>query len=180
MDIKLLIMLLPLVFMFHDFEEIIMFRPWFEKNREEVHRRFPGLNKTLSKNHDRLSTSGFAVAVLHEFAIITLITCLSLYFNSYHWWFGAFAAFSIHLLIHIGQWAVYQKYVPVIVTSVIALPYCIFTFIEFLKVTDMTIGQMFLWAAIGILLTLASFIPAFFLASRFEDWKNKTYLRSVN
>jgi hypothetical protein len=39
MDIKLLIALLPFVFMLHDFEEIIMFKPWLEKNRSEVGRR---------------------------------------------------------------------------------------------------------------------------------------------
>jgi ABC-type proline/glycine betaine transport system permease subunit len=176
MDIKLLIALLPFVFMLHDFEEIIMFVPWLEKNRDEVKRRFPQIDKVLSSHHDHLSTSAFAVAVLHEFLIIALITYISLYFNSYSWWFGAFAAFSLHLFVHIGQWIIFRKYVPFIVTSILALPYCILVFIEFLKVTDMTTGQLSLWSGIGIILTLASFVPAFFLAGQFEKWKNRKYL----
>ena len=177
MEIKLLIALLPIVFMLHDFEEIIMFKPWLKKNREEIKRRFPRIDKTLSKNHDRLSTSALAVAVLNEFFIITIITYLSLYFDTYHWWFGAFMAFSLHLIVHIVQWVIYGKYVPVVVTSILALPYCVYTFVEFLKVTDLTTGQLSLWTGIGIVLTVASFVPAFFFASRFENWKNQKYLQ---
>ena len=106
MDIKLLAALLPVVFMLHDFEEIIIFKPWLEKNRDELKRRFPRIDKTLSKNHDHLSTSAYAVAVLHEFFIITVITYFSLYFGSYHWWFGAFAAFSLHLVVHLLEFRV--------------------------------------------------------------------------
>jgi hypothetical protein len=172
MDIKLLVALLPLVFMLHDFEEIIMFSPWLEKNRDELKRRFPRIDKIVMSNHDHLSTSAFAVAVLHEFFIIAFITYISLYFDSYHWWFGAFAAFSLHLIVHIVQWVIYGKYVPVILTSILALPYCTYTFARFLKVTDMTTGQLSLWTVVGIALTITSFVPAFFLASQFENWKN--------
>ena len=179
MDIKLLIALLPIVFMLHDFEEIIMFGPWLEKNRAEVKRRFPRLDRVLQQNHDHLSTSAFAVAVFHEFFIIAGITYLSLYADAYQWWFGAFAAFSVHLIIHLAQWLIYGKYVPVVVTSVLALPYCLYTFGEFLTVTDMTTGQLVFWAALGVALTIASFAPAFFLAALFENWKNRHYLREA-
>lgn len=177
MNTNLLIALLPLVFMLHDFEEIIMFKPWLEKNRDEIKRRFPRIDKTLSKHHDRLSTSAFAVAVLNEFLIIAIITYVSLYFNFYFLWFGAFMAFSVHLFVHIAQWVIYGKYVPVIVTSILALPYCVYTLVQFLKVTDMAAEQLLFWAALGIIIAIASFVPAFFFASRFENWKNKVYLK---
>jgi hypothetical protein len=175
MDIKLLIALLPIVFMLHDFEEIIMFKPWLDKNRGEVGRRFPRIDSILKKNHDQLSTSSFSVAVLHEFLLISIITYLSLYFRAYQWWFGAFAAFSLHLLFHIGQGMVYSRYVPCIITSILALPYCIYTFIAFLKVTDMTVVQLSLWAVLGMIIAVASFFPAFYLASKFEAWKDRKY-----
>jgi hypothetical protein len=177
MNTNLLIALLPLIFMLHDFEEIIMFKPWLEKNRDEIKRRFPRIDKTLSKHHDRLSTSAFAVAVLNEFLIIAVITYVSLYFNFYYLWFGAFIAFSVHLIVHIVQWVIYGKYVPVIVTSILALPYCVYTLVQFLKVTDMAAGQLLFWTVTGIILAIVSFVPAFFFASRFENWKNKVYLK---
>lgn len=176
MDIKILIYLLPIVFILHDFEEIIMFRPWLDKHRTEIKSRFPRLDKILLRNHDHLSTSAFAVAVLHEFVIIAIITILAVHFDSYQWWFGAFAAFFLHLFVHILQWLVFGKYVPFIITSILALPYCSYTIIQFLKFTNLTGGQLTLWAGIGVLLTLASFYPAFFLASKFEHWINTNYL----
>ena len=33
--------LLPLVFIVHEYEEIIMFRRWIDRNREELRKRFP-------------------------------------------------------------------------------------------------------------------------------------------
>jgi hypothetical protein len=177
METRLLIALLPVVFMFHDFEEIIMFKPWLEKNRAEIKQRFPQIDSMFKKHVDGLSTSAYAVAVLHEFFVLALVTYLSLYFTSYHWWFAAFIAFSIHLFVHIAQWLIFGKYVPFILTSILALPYCAYVLIEFLKMTDMTLGQLLFWAGLGIILTIASLVPAFFLASRFEHWKNRVFLQ---
>ena len=176
MDIKILIALLPVVFILHDFEEIIMFKPWLDKNREEIKTRFPRLDQILSRNHYQFSTSAFAVAVLHEFIIIAVITTLSMHFDSYHWWFGAFAAFSLHFFVHIAQWLVFGRYVPFIITTILVLPYCSYTFLQFLKFTEMTAGQLTLWSGIGVLLTAVSFYPAFFLASKFEQWVRSSYL----
>jgi hypothetical protein len=177
MDIRLFIALLPAVFMFHDFEEIIMFKPWLEKNRAEIKQRFPRIDSMFKNHVDALSTSAYAVAVFHEFIILALVTYLSLCFSSYHWWYATFIAFSIHLLVHIAQWLMFGKYVPFILTSILALPYCVYVLIEFLKITDMTLGQLLFWAGLGVILTIASLVPAFFLASRFEYWKNHIYLQ---
>lgn len=176
MYIEDLIALLPIVFILHDLEEIIMFKPWLDKNREEIKLRFPRLDQVLRHSHDRLSTSAYAVAVLHEFVIVAVITALSMHFGSYQWWFGAFAAFSLHLIVHIIQWLVFGKYVPVIITSILALPYCFYTLMQFLHFTGMTGGQLTLWAGLGILLTIISFPSAFFLASKFEGWLRNSYL----
>ncbi|MGP1447965.1 MAG: HXXEE domain-containing protein [Candidatus Limimorpha sp.] len=116
------------MFMIHDFEEIIMFKPWLVKNRSEKKRRFSKLDTFFTKKRIySLSTSGFAVAVLHEFVLISVITILSLWYENYHWWFAAFSAYFIHLLIHVRQLVIWRKYIPVILTSVISLPYCVYT-----------------------------------------------------
>lgn len=176
MDIRWLIALLPVVFMIHDFEELVMFEPWLRKNRDEVQRRFPPIDALLSRWHDGLSTPAYAVAVMHEFAIVAVITYASLYADSYGWWFGAFAAFSLHLLVHIAQWLIYGKYVPFVLTSILALPYCGYTLVFFVSVTSLSPAELTGWAALGVILTLASFPSAFALAARFERWKNARYL----
>ena len=45
--INLIMMLLPFVFMVHDYEEIIMFRRWIDRNREELKKRFPKIESFL-------------------------------------------------------------------------------------------------------------------------------------
>ncbi|PIE79411.1 MAG: HXXEE domain-containing protein [Candidatus Delongbacteria bacterium] len=175
--IEILIVLLPIVFMIHDFEEIIMFKPWLNKNKIEIKERFPKFKNFLSKKHYfNLSTSGFSIAVLHEFVLISLVTVLSLFYKSYDWWFGAFAVFSLHLFVHIIQWIIYGKYIPAIVTSILTLPYCIYTFIIFIETTKISQNQMLFWTLIGIVITVLSFPSAFYLAFKFEHWKNKSYI----
>lgn len=177
-DIKTVIALLPVVFMFHDFEEIVMFKPWLTKNKEELQRRFPTFEHFLARRHYlQMSTSAFAVAVLHEFLLISIITFISLWYNIYFLWFAAFMAYFLHLFVHIAQWCIYRKYVPVIITSFLTLPYCLYTFGLFVRTTDMTGRQMILWTITGVVFTILSFIPAFGLASIFEKWKNKIYSR---
>ena len=175
MDLRLLMAWLPVVFMVHDFEEIVMFEPWLRKNREEVARRFPPIGRILARSHAGLSTSGFAVAVLHEFAIIAGLTFYALWSGQEGWWFGAFAAFSLHLLVHVAQWLIYGRYVPFIITSVLALPYCAYTAMRFLAATSLSSGELLAWAGVGVVVTVLSFPSAFALAGRFERWKDDVY-----
>lgn len=175
MDLILLIALLPIVFMIHDFEEIILFEPWLRKNRNELFQRFPALAKRIYASHGNLSTSAFAVAILHVFIAISACTFLSLYFNNYGLWFAAFMVYFLHLFMHIAQWLIYGKYVPVIITSLLSLPYCIYTFIIFTQRSGMHFTEMILWTLAGIIALAPLFLVAFYNARRFEQWKNKKF-----
>jgi len=73
--IVLLICLFPIVFMLHDFEEIIMQQRWMERNADELSRRFPVLRKQIMQLRE-LSTTGFAIAVAEEFIIMQWCICL--------------------------------------------------------------------------------------------------------
>ncbi len=171
---RILMAALPLVFMIHDFEEIIMFRLWLDKNHAELKQRFPKFERFLSQRQVfDLSTSAFAVAVFHEFILIATITVISLINNFYHLWFGAFAVYTLHLFVHIVQWLIYRKYVPVIITSLLTLPYCVYAFFVFVGTINTTPLTMLLWMIIGIIATIISFPSAFYLADKFEKWKNK-------
>lgn len=166
----------PAVFIIHDFEEIIMFRPWLDKNSNELKIRFPKFHSFLLTKHYKYSTSAFAVGVLFIFLVVATVTFLSLYFDSFQWWFGAFMAFFIHLFVHIAQWIIYRKYVPVIITSILVLPYCIYTFFSFWASSLLSGNEMWIWTFVGIILTILCFPIAFFFASRFEKWKNNRFL----
>ena len=170
--INLIMMLLPFVFMVHEYEEIIMFRRWIDRNREELRKRFPKIESFFTRRGVfDYSTSIFTVGTAHEFILISVVSFYSVWIGEYQWWFAALTGYSVHLLMHIVQWIVYRKYVPVIITSLLTLPYCIYSFAEFSKTTVLSFSQMVLWAAIGIVLTILSLFSAFFFMDRFQRWE---------
>ena len=167
-------MLFPVVFMIHEYEEIIMFRRWIDRNREELRKRFPKIESFFTRQGPfDYSTSTFAVGTAHEFILVSVVSFCSVWTGEYQWWFAAFAGYSVHLVVHLAQWAIYRKYVPVIITTILTLPYCIYTFAEFAKASVLSPLQMFLWAVVGIILTMLSLLSAFFLMSKFQQWQNK-------
>ena len=67
------LLLLPIIFIFHDMEEIIGFG-WFFRNNPEIFKRFP----IIAKAYKDFTTAGMALAVYEEFipSLITSIICL--------------------------------------------------------------------------------------------------------
>lgn len=173
-DLQWLMILLPIVFMIHDFEEIVMFEMWLYKNRGDLQRRFPKLEKFLTRNgFFAYSTADFAVAVAFEFVLLSAVCYLSVGMENYGWWFAAFMAFFVHLWVHIVQWLVYGRYIPMIITTFLALPYCFYALWKFAQSGILSVEQMFWWTMAGIALMIASFPMAFFGASKFRKFREK-------
>ncbi|MDO4789743.1 MAG: HXXEE domain-containing protein [Porphyromonas sp.] len=177
-QLELLMVLLPIVFMIHDFEEIIMFRLWIEKNREYLKQRFSKPYHYLSSHgYTEFSTATFSVGVLHEFILLSCFTFCGLYFNLPGLWIIGFMAYSIHILIHIAQWIVYRRYIPVIITSLLSLPYCIYTLILFLEAGLLSTFEIFAYSLIGFIAMILSIRSAYFLMSKFAQIE-KRYLKN--
>ena len=102
MKLELIMLLLPVVFMLHEYEEIIMFRHWLDRNRDELKRRFPKSERFLARRrHFDYSTATFAIGTAHEFILISLISFCAVWLGAYQWWFAAFAGYSFHLIEYI-------------------------------------------------------------------------------
>jgi len=156
--------------MFHDFEEIIFFKPWINKNNDYLRERFPRLSKKFLPRFESLSTSGFAFAVAEEFVLLSFITYGSIYINNYYLWIAAFMGFFIHLIIHVGQWIILRRYIPVIVTSLISLPYCVYTFIRILEINMFQVFEIVLWTFIGLLVMGINVLFAHKLGEKLDRW----------
>ena len=149
-----------------------MFRRWIDRNREELRKRFPKIESWFYRPgplayFTYTSGGGTAHALIHG----SVVSFCSVWTGQYQLWFAALTGYSVHLLMHIVQWIVYRKYVPVIITSLLTLPYCIYSFVEFSKVTVLSFSQMVLWAVIGIVLTVLSVFSAFYFMDRFQRWE---------
>lgn len=121
-ELELIISFFPLVFMIHEFEEIIGFKHWVAKNGLWLSSKYPKLAKPVIRL-GQLSVPAFAIAVLEEFILVSIITVLALTLQWYSIWLAAFTAFTFHIFLHIMQWGIVRKYIPVIITSLLSLPY---------------------------------------------------------
>lgn len=136
-NIQVIIWLFPILFIIHDFEEIIFMQAWIRKNKSYLCDRFPTLSKKLLPHFDSITTSAFALGVAEEFVLISIITVVSYMTNWYSLWIGSFIAFTLHLLIHCLQAFVVRKYIPCIVTSVICLPICIYIIKQIIQISTL-------------------------------------------
>ena len=145
-----IVWLLPIVFMIHDFEEIIFFKSWLDKNREYLTKKFPKIAKRLLPRYANLSTSSFALAVAVLFVLLSMITLGSVILNNYLFWLSAFMGFFAHLLMHLGQWIIVKRYIPAIGTTFFALIYCIYTLYVIITNDMFQISEIILCTMIGL------------------------------
>lgn len=175
MKIETIMWLLPIVFMLHDFEEIIMFRPWLDSNRQNLLSRFPRFAKFVFPLYDTISTTGFAFVVMLLFILITAVTFLAVELELYTLWFGVFMLFFMHLLIHIISTLVYQKYVPVIITSMLCSIYCVYVIASLHRFPDLKISGILLWMSLGAVILGLFFSITMRAAARLDGFLSKRF-----
>ena len=122
------ILLLPIIFIFHDMEEIIGFA-WFFRKNPWLFERFP----KVMKNYRGFTNEAFALGVYEEFIPFFGVSLLAYYFPGkilYALWFGIFVSLIAHFFIHIGHTIYIRKYIPCVITSAICLPISILILIK--------------------------------------------------
>ena len=114
------ILLLPIIFIFHDMEEIIGFGLFF-RNNPQVFTKHP----KLTAAYRDFTNEGFAAAVYEEFIPFFGISLLAYYFPSdilYAVWYGMFLALTVHFIVHMLVCLYAKKFIPSFITSIICLP----------------------------------------------------------
>lgn len=106
--------LLPILFMIHDFEEIVFVKVW----RERYQYCLDACTMKKKPFSDFRSTDEFSIGVEIIFVILSLITFLSIIFNDYHVWYG----FLFTITAHFNLVLKFKHYVPGFVTSILFLP----------------------------------------------------------
>ena len=140
------IWLFPLIFIFHDMEEIIGFIPWLKHNQAFLRQKYPA----ILKQYEQTSSEGFAFAVLEELLLCIIFCLISLFTNWYGLWLGGFIGCTLHFLIHIVQSIVIRKYIPCLITSIIALPISISVIYKSISLLEYSLYQVLFYSFIGI------------------------------
>lgn len=173
--IETLMWLLPVVFMFHDFEEIIMFKPWLTANLPKLEKRLPKWASRAVADQSKMSTSGFALAVAEEFIVLSALTLLAVELELYAFWAGMMLGFFIHLLVHVGQFAAYRGYVPVILTSLPSGLYCLIALHDLNFSHPLDWGLVAVWTLASLLIIGVNLALALRLAVKFDAWLGKNF-----
>lgn len=132
LDLQTLIWLFPIVFIFHDFEEIIMMEKWMKQNANTIYEKLPKSMANRVIKQFSMSTAQFAVAVVVIFIFVSGSTYMA---NQYvnqgplaniYCFTVMLLVFFIHVFTHIGQTIFFRSITPGVVTSVfLVLPYTI-------------------------------------------------------
>ncbi|HBF7897505.1 HXXEE domain-containing protein [Clostridioides difficile] len=163
------IWLFPLLFIFHDMEEIIGFRIWLKKNKSLLDKKYP----FISKIYENYSTEGMAFAVFEEFILCIIFCILTVITDNqyvYLLWLGSFIAYTLHLVIHIGQSIIIRKYIPSLITSIICLPISIWCISKSIYIVDCEMSTTILYSIIGIIIVALNLKFAQSLIGKFTKW----------
>lgn len=119
-----LVLPLPIAFVLHDAEEGMVQHAWMVSHETVLRTKFPRL-QSLITHLLRLDTKAFLVAALEELLVMLGVTAYVLLQAPYAMevWTACFLAFSLHLLVHVGQALLVRGYVPGLVSSLLLLPY---------------------------------------------------------
>ena len=140
------IWIFPILFIVHDMEEIIGFGLWLAKNRVFLDDKYPN----ISNQYKPYSTEGMAAAVMEEMILCLGICIVSRFTEFYGLWLGTFVAYTIHLVVHIGQSIVIRKYIPAVITSIICLPISIWFIASSIALLFYSAGSVIVYSLIGI------------------------------
>ncbi|MDO4497462.1 MAG: HXXEE domain-containing protein [Bacteroidales bacterium] len=159
-----LVLPFPLAFIIHDVEEIAVQHRWMLAHREALALRFPKM-KPMIEQLAQLNTKAFAIAAFEELVVLLLTTAYALLQEPYcmEVWAALFMAFSIHLLVHVGQAILVRGYVPGVATSLLLLPFAGYGMWSIWLA--MSGWEMLTWGVVGIIIMV--------LNLRFAHWLGK-------
>lgn len=148
--IKTIVWLFPVIFMLHDFEEVIFIEAWKKKNKRQM--QTAKMKKVPFADFN--NTASFSIGVAIEFLIISALSLFACIFEWYFLWFCLFFGFTLHFVVHCVMTLQFKHYVPGVVTSIPFLPICIYILWFSSKIISFNATQLFLSCVIGSLLML--------------------------
>ncbi|USZ62176.1 HXXEE domain-containing protein [Lactiplantibacillus plantarum] len=138
--------ILPLIFMFHDFEELVFVPYWLKDHNPKIHGHvlFGGVNRS-----DIL-----AAGIWEEFCMYLLLATVAYIMNSPLLVAAATLPYFFHLIMHLVFVFNKRTYVPGAITAIIELPIII---VYLYGLTTLTKASLWEWIIVVIIM-FVSFI----------------------
>ena len=154
LHILTIVWLFPIVFMFHDFEEMLTIEKWVKQNKAFVFKKIPSPMHKYYYSSFKMTTVQFVQDVFWIFLVITSATLLAVLYSFYFPFLMFLALFFAHVFTHIGQSVYLGKYTPGVITSIVlVLPYCLYAYYRLLGEAVITGGDI-VWSSLSIFAAL--------------------------
>ncbi|TCO70425.1 HXXEE domain-containing protein [Marinisporobacter balticus] len=166
-SMNVIVWLFPIIFMTHDFEEIIFISAWREKYKHYLD------TCTMKKKPfaDFKSTDSFSIGVAILFLIFSFAALFSIIFNSYYIWYGLFFATTAHFITaHFNLTLKFKHYVPGIITAILFLPLSIYILYTATLILGFSVTEIILSCVAG---SLFGFVIYVFLHSVEKNFENQ-------
>ncbi|MGB8450809.1 MAG: HXXEE domain-containing protein [Anaerocolumna sp.] len=166
-----IVWMLPVIFMIHDFEEIIMAEVWGKRFRKEINTAWPKRQPFGLNYIQNCHTPAFSIGVEVEFLLFSLISLLSVIFQSYFFWFSAFSGIILHMVfIHILMCVRFKHYMPGVITSVIFLLPSVLFMYKAKKILQYELGTILTACMLGIVLIIIMIPVLHKLMGTWSEW----------
>lgn len=128
-----LLWLFPIMFLLHDFEEILFVELWFKKNYGKASKKVPKFFIKTFQKMSKVTAAQFTLPVVFQFLIYIISTYLAVEYQYYNMFLGFNLFLLLHVFMHIGQLFLLGVYTLGLGTAVtITLPYSIYLFYRLL------------------------------------------------
>ncbi|MBU7592443.1 HXXEE domain-containing protein [Metabacillus halosaccharovorans] len=132
-SLETLFWLFPIMFLLHDFEEILFVELWFKKNYSKASKKVPKFFIKTFQNMSKVTAAQFTLPVVFQFLIYIISTYLTVEYQYYNMFLGFNLFLLLHVFMHIGQSLLLGVYTLGLSTAVtITLPYSIYLFYRLL------------------------------------------------
>ncbi|MGY3777737.1 HXXEE domain-containing protein [Isobaculum melis] len=159
-----IIWILPILFMIHDFEEIIMVRAWKKRHRK----KFSSAKRPFFGN--TTNTAAFSIAVLEEFLLLSGASFFTQSTENFSIYFSLFLAYTLHLFVHFLMSIKVKIYVPGLLTAILQFPLCCYLLLQLYKeITDSSL-TLLLTCIVCTILAFANLLLLHRLMEKFDAW----------
>lgn len=158
-NIVFLVWLLPILFMLHDFEEIVMAEAWENRYKAKIGRIWAKRQPFgLKYVHASYQTAAFSIGVEVEFLFFSLASFFSVFFHHFFLWYAIMIGLLLHfVLLHIAMTIRFRNYVPGVVTAVVFLLPGGWVLYEAQKILRYTVPTILLACATTVVLAAVLF-----------------------
>lgn len=154
LSIESVLILFPIIFMFHDFEEILTVEQWMDKHRTRLESILPKWILKLVQTRFHITTLHFAKNVFWIFLVISLVSVFTILLHHYSIFLILLAVFFFHAFTHLGQAIFLKSYTPGVTTSIfLIIPYSIYAYYRLLTGNFITPYDL-VWSGLSILITM--------------------------